>query len=628
MSTENNFALSGSDDNTLKWWEVETGKCLRTFIGHIGNVTSVCLSANGQFVLSGSYDKTLKLWHVTTGECLHTFSGHIGNVTSVCLSANGQFALSGSGNHFLISAGDISLKDNTLKLWEVETGKCLRTFFGHNNIVNSVCLSADSRFALSGSDDCTLKLWEVKTGRCLRTFFGHTSSVMSVCLSADSKFALSGGDDQTMKLWNVETGRCLHTFMGQDGFVNSVHLSNDSQFLLSGNGHILTKSDNTLKLWKTKNANPDIASMQLSLVLSTEISISLALTYERILAQAYEEIQEENYVAAAQHIRKARAIFGYNQHCKAFKYWCDLYTCLTCKADVQGWKNAQFIGHIDSVGSICLSVDNRFALSGSSDKTLKLWDIETGKCLRTFTGHTNIVSSVCLSTENRFVLSGSNDKTLKLWDAETGECLRTFIGHTKIVNEVCLSADSRFALSGSNDHTLKLWEVKTGKCLRTFIGHTSFVTSVCLSADNRFALSGCSDGTLILWNLDWELEDQFPADWDEGARPHLENFLVLHTPYSATLPTNRVPTREEVSLTLTRQGIPTWTEEDFQNLLYTLGCAGYGWLRPEGVRQQLEIMLTNNRNALPSPNLQTTNNQDLSLSPKPQTTGNKAFFWF
>ncbi|MCY7275749.1 MAG: hypothetical protein LH702_18940, partial [Phormidesmis sp. CAN_BIN44] len=122
--------------------------------------------------------------------------------------------------------------------------------------------------------------------------------------------------------------------------------------------------------------------------------------------------------------------------------------------------------------------------------------------------------------------------------------------------------------------------------------------------DGRWALSGSTDSTLILWSLDWELEDRLPADWDEGARPYLESFLVLHTPYAATLPTDsgigvsefgwatRKPTEAEIALALTRSGIPTWTEEDFQNLLYTLGCAGYGWLRPEGVRQQLEAMAT------------------------------------
>ena len=153
-----------------------------------------------------------------------------------------------------------------------------------------------------------------------------------------------------------------------------------------------------------------------------------------------------------------------------------------------------------------------------------------------------------------------------------------------------LSADGRHALSGSKDKTLKLREVATGRCRRTFEGHTDGVNSVCLSADGHHALSGSGERTLRLWALDWELEDKDPADWDEGARPYLQNFLTLHTPYAGALPQDGRPTEEEITLALTRRGVPTWTEEDFKGLLYTLGCAGYGWLRPEGVRRELERM--------------------------------------
>ncbi len=104
------------------------------------------------------------------------------------------------------------------------------------------------------------------------------------------------------------------------------------------------------------------------------------------------------------------------------------------------------------------------------------------------------------------------------------------------------------------------------------------------------ALSGSGDKTLKLWMLDWELADKEPANWDEGARPYLEVFLTSHTPYAGTLPKHRNPTDEEITLALTRRGKPVWTEDDFQQLFYTLGCAGYGWLRPEGVRRELEKM--------------------------------------
>jgi len=111
-----------------------------------------------------------------------------------------------------------------------------------------------------------------------------------------------------------------------------------------------------------------------------------------------------------------------------------------------------------------------------------------------------------------------------------------------------------------------------------------------MSSDGRFALSGDETGSVRTWMLDWELEEREPTDWDEGARPYLEIFLTQHMPYAGTLPNDRRPTDEEVTLAHTKRGKPAWTDADFQSFLYTLGCAGYGWLRPEGVRKQLEAM--------------------------------------
>ncbi|MBT9310638.1 NB-ARC domain-containing protein [Leptothoe kymatousa] len=160
-----------------------------------------------------------------------------------------------------------------------------------------------------------------------------------------------------------------------------------------------------------------------------------------------------------------------------------------------------FEGHSGEVMSVALSEDGRHALSGSYDKTMKLWDVTTGEALRTFEGHSGGVRSVALSEDGRHALSGSEDKTMKLWDVTTGEALRTFEGHSGWVRSVALSEDGRHALSGSSDNTMKLWDVTTGEALRTFEGHSGWVGSVALSEDGRHALSGSSDNTIKLWDL-------------------------------------------------------------------------------------------------------------------------------
>jgi hypothetical protein len=205
----------------------------------------------------------------------------------------------------------------------------------------------------------------------------------------------------------------------------------------------------------------------------------------------------------------------------------------------------------------------------------------------------------------RFVQSGP----IHFWEVATGRCLCRFAGHAGAVTSVCLSLDGRYALSGGTDGTVKLWEVSSGQCLRTFAGHLDAVTAVALSADGRYALSGSADRTLKLWILDWELEDSQAAAWDERARPYLEMFLAMHAPYATEpvqdrrrtvkefmqLPLSRLfkslPTEEEVAEALTRRPKPRCTETDFQVLMYLLGCAGYGWLRPEGVQSKLQQII-------------------------------------
>jgi len=617
MTENGRYALSGSHDRTLRLWEVASGRCVREMEAYY-SVFSVFLNADGRYALSGGDDRTFFLWDMVISRMRRRFNEqcHPKGIRSVCLSSDGYYALSGSD-------------DKTLRLWQVDTGFCQCIFNGHLDTIRSVCLSEDGRYALSGSVDQTLRLWAMpsttsatdfplilshyinssermlaaetfraaldhgiialqearwadagdalKAARRLpgytahpevlirwaelgrkgarrigmqavyqkRVFEGHTAGVFSVCLSADGLYALSGSADKTLRLWEVATGRCLRIFSGHTDTILSVCLSADGLYALSGS------SDKTLRLWEVATG-------------------------------------------CCQHI---------------------------------------FEGHTDKITSICLSEDGLYALSGSADKTLRLWEVATGRCLRIFEGHTGAISSVCVSVDGHYALSQSDDETVRQWDVTNSRCMRIFEsahhvnavplmsdGRYELPSQTeselkhwvttgscvvkgqaawlqrtrCMSADGRYVVlrseSLSKEYVVELREVASGRCLREWDAHTDYITSVCLSADGRYALSGSIDKTLQLWELDWEYVFPDPADWDDGALPYLQHFLTLHTPYAGTLPVDREPTEEEITLALTRSGTPTWTEEDFQRLLYTLGCAGYGWLRPEGVRRKLGEM--------------------------------------
>ncbi len=128
-------------------------------------------------------------------------------------------------------------------------------------------------------------------------------------------------------------------------------------------------------------------------------------------------------------------------------------------------------GHRGSIAAVSTTKDDRFVLSGGSDKTLKLWNIESGECQRTFVGHDAEVSALAVVPNGPFVVSGSRDETLRLWNIESGECVRTLEGHVGEVCSVAVAPDGQTVISGGEDGTLRLWDLRAGSCQRVFDGH-------------------------------------------------------------------------------------------------------------------------------------------------------------
>jgi hypothetical protein len=230
-------ALSGSEDNTVRLWDVATGRELRCFEGHTSEVLSVAFSADGKRALSGSYDRTVRLWDVASGRELKRFEGHTERVSSVVFSADGRYALSGSW-------------DQTLTLWDLTAGTEVRRFGGHTSYVSSVALSSDGRYALSGGYDRTVRLWDVGTGRQVRSFDGHTKEVYSVAFAPDGLRAASGGNDNVVRLWDVKTGKSLGSCEGHAKAVIRVAFTDGGRQLLSGSSQY-QGADKTVRLWDT-----------------------------------------------------------------------------------------------------------------------------------------------------------------------------------------------------------------------------------------------------------------------------------------------------------------------------------------------------------------------------------------
>jgi serine/threonine protein kinase len=306
----------------------ERWQCVHTLKSHSSMVHSVVISPDGQLIGSGSGDNTIKLWQPDTGRLLRTlgrwFDGHSSMVQTLSFSPDGQLLASGSW-------------DDTIKLWMLSTGRAIRTIIAHSSWVNSVAFSPDGNLLASGGANSTIKIWQVHTGQEIRTLTGHSDSVCSVTFSPDGEILVSGSADYTIKLWQVSTGREIRTLTGHSFFVNSVTLSWDGKILASGS------SDNKIKLWQVSTG------------------------------------------------KEIRTLAGHTNPVSSLAF----NPIPPIAFDTGGLRGTM--------------------ASGSWDNTIKIWELNAGNEICTLNEHSNYVRSIAFSPDGQTLVSASDDDTIKIW---------------------------------------------------------------------------------------------------------------------------------------------------------------------------------------------------------------------
>jgi WD40 repeat protein/tRNA A-37 threonylcarbamoyl transferase component Bud32 len=290
--------------------------CVNTLTGHASWITGIAVNPTVPTFASSSLDDTVRVWNLQSGDELFTLKSHTKAVNAIAISPDGKTLVSGSD-------------DYTIKVWNLFSGELIQTLTGHARDVTALSISPNGQFLISGGEDRTLRIWQLNTGKLLRTPFGVASIVKSLAVSPDGQYFVSVGFDKKIKCWSMKTAELKQEWLGHIGSIHATAISFDSQLIASGG------KDKIIKLW-----NPQTGAL----------------------------VQE-------------------------------------------------LVGHSRDVNAIAFHPDGRTLVSASHDKTVKVWDLSNGSLIETLTEHLDAVNAIAFSRNGQLMVSGSSDKTIKIWQA-------------------------------------------------------------------------------------------------------------------------------------------------------------------------------------------------------------------
>ena len=505
-----------SSSGVVRLFDRETGSVLREFLGHGGIVFSASLSPDGKILATSSQDNTVRFWETQTGRQVRqtSISDDVALDQGKWLPSDDRPRLAFSPKQNLLA---VAMPDHTIRLWEVPSGKELRRLSGHEDNVHSLAFSPDGRLLVSGGRDEKARVWEVETGRQVRQLAGHQSWIECVAFSSDNRTVASGSQDHTVRLWDCSNGKEILPATAPEHWILGATLSPDGKWVATGGpaGLCVWAAGTGRLLYK----NRAIGWVR-CVAFSPDGKCLASGSWEHGL-YLWKVSEEDEKVALAEmeHVEGAVSAVAFAPDAKIPAPGSSENRPIRFRDVSTGERRHLLATGSKGVNGQAFSPDGRL-LASLNDGLVRFWDVESGQLVQQLgsTFDRMEADAIAFSADGRLLITSEGDRlvTIRVWHVATATEIAQFkrdslprcdddgrVHHTwRNVHAVAVSPDGRILAVAEAGNRALLYDVQTGDVLAALEGHRNFVTALAFSGDGSRLVSASEDGmTALVWDL-------------------------------------------------------------------------------------------------------------------------------